>query len=52
MDISTSKIESFHFIVVLKEATFECIAKNLKVAYTADSRDDAFIYVRKRFSEH
>ena len=52
MAVPEKRVESFHFIILLKEATFECIAKTLRVAFTAKSMDEAFTYVRQRFAEH
>lgn len=42
----------FHFIAPMKEATFECIASNLKIVHRAKGFEDAFSYVRMRFSQH
>ncbi len=41
-----------HFIVPLKEATFECIAKSLKVVLFAKNFSEAHAYVCQKFSEH
>ena len=37
-----------HFIILLKEATFECVAESLKVEQFARTFDDAFVYVQQR----
>ncbi len=42
----------FHFIATMKESTFECIASNLKIAHRAKGFEEAFLYVRTRFSQH
>jgi hypothetical protein len=42
----------YHFIVPLKEATFECLASGLKIAHRANSYEDAFHYARQRFEQH
>jgi hypothetical protein len=52
MGASNKPTQHFHFIVTLKEATFECIAEGLKVAHTVSSLEEAFSYVRERFSKH
>lgn len=44
--------KQFHFIAPMKETTFECIASGLKVAHRAVGFDEAFAYVRHRFSQH
>jgi hypothetical protein len=41
-----------HFIILLKEKTFECIAESLAVERYADTFDAAFAYVLKRMNEH
>ncbi|MGD9171071.1 MAG: hypothetical protein PVI97_13560 [Candidatus Thiodiazotropha sp.] len=52
MKVSTDRKKLFHFIIPLKEATFECIASSLKIAHRAKNYDEAFIYVRERFAQH
>ncbi len=42
----------FHFIMPLKEATFECLAGDIQVRGYHRDFDDAFKYVRSRFAEH
>ena len=41
-----------HFIVMLKEMTFECIASSLVVVKYCISFDEAFAYVIERLKEH
>jgi hypothetical protein len=41
-----------HFIVKLKEATFECIASSLTVERFFKSFDEAFLHLIGRFKEH
>ena len=41
-----------HFIVTLKEATFECSAKNLRVVKFAEDFEEAFSYVSGKLAEH
>jgi len=41
-----------HFILPLKEATFECIAASIEVERFCDTFDEATSYVFKKFSEH
>jgi len=52
METPPARNKLFHFIATLKQATFECIASGLKVVHRADGFDDAFAYVRQRFSQH
>jgi len=52
VDVPTDRRRLYHFIAPMKEATFECIASGLKIAHRAKGFDDAFAYVRKRFSQH
>ena len=49
---STSQEELLHFIISLKEATFECIAERLVVVAYVPDFDEAFKYVIQRFSQH
>ena len=48
----TTESPQRHFIVPLKEATFECIATSLKVVLYAKNFNEAHAYVWQRFSEH
>jgi hypothetical protein len=41
-----------HFIVTLKELTFECLASDLIVKSYATDFPSAFLYVQSRFNEH
>jgi hypothetical protein len=41
-----------HFIILLKERTFECIAESLVVERYADTFGQAFQYVIQRMKEH
>ncbi|WP_143479649.1 hypothetical protein [Aquipseudomonas alcaligenes] len=41
-----------HFVICLKELTFECIANELSVAQYAQDFPTALSYVQTRFSEH
>ena len=41
-----------HFVVALKEATFECLADSMRVERICASFDEAFAYVRERIAEH
>ncbi len=41
-----------HFIITLKESTFECIADELKVVKFVSSYDIAFEYVLAEFKKH
>jgi len=41
-----------HFIVALKEATFECLAGSIRVDHICTSFEEAFAYVRNRIAEH
>jgi hypothetical protein len=41
-----------HFIVLLKEQTFECIATKLTVRLFAKNFAEAYSYVQQRFAEH
>jgi hypothetical protein len=43
---------SRHFVVTLKEATFECIASSLAVERFFKTFDEAYAYVIGRFKEH
>jgi hypothetical protein len=52
MQVSSDDTKLFHFIAPLKEATFECIASGLKIAFRAKNHEAAFAYVRHRFSQH
>ena len=52
MTVPEEHHKQFHFIVPLKEKTFECIASGLRVAHRAAGFDEAFAYVRYRFSQH
>ena len=49
---ASSKSPLFHFVVPLKEATFECIARDIRVQGFHRDFDGAFSYVRTRFQEH
>ena len=40
-----------HFLVALKEATFECLAHSLRVERICASFDEAFAYVREKIAE-
>jgi hypothetical protein len=44
--------DSKHFIVLLKERTFECIAMALTVRLYAKDFAEAYTYVQQRFAEH
>ncbi len=52
MQLPTGSRMLYHFIIPMKEATFECIASGLKVAHRVKSYEEAFAYVRERFSQH
>lgn len=41
-----------HFVVTLKEATFECIAEELTVVEYVRDYDAAFAYVLSEFKKH
>jgi len=41
-----------HFIVLLKEATFECVATELKVAHYARNWAEAYSYAQSGFQAH
>lgn len=41
-----------HFIITLKELTFECVAESLTVKHFAKDFPSAFTYVQSRFEEH
>ena len=41
-----------HFLLPLKEATFECIAESLTVECYCDSYDAAFAHVKQRLAEN
>ena len=43
---------SKHFVITLKEATFECIAEDLTVVEYAPDYDAAFAYVISEFMKH
>ncbi len=40
-----------HFMILLKEATFECVAESMTVERYAGTFDEAFRYVSRRVSE-
>lgn len=48
----SSRAKVFHFIVPLKESTFECLSHDLRVCKFCPSFDEAFKYVIGRFGEH
>jgi len=53
MEVSAeTKSSLFHFIVPLKEATFEWFARDIQVRGYHRGFDEAFSYVRSRFHEH
>lgn len=41
-----------HFIVLLKENTFECLARELSVQLFAKDFSEALEYVHRKLSEH
>ena len=47
-----SRSDLRHFIVALKEATFECIAKSMTVELFAETFEIAMDHVNKKMSEH
>jgi hypothetical protein len=49
---SASRSELRHFIVCLKETTFECLSSGLVVKNYAENFPTALAYVHARFSEH
>ena len=49
--VSSSK-SGRHFVVLLKEQTFECIATELTVRLFAKDFAEAYLYVQQRFKEH
>ncbi len=52
MNPTFSKRQQFHFIVPLKEGTFECLAGGLQLRGYFPTFDEAFNYVLERFREH
>ena len=48
----SSRDDLRHFLIALKETTFECIAKSLTVETFAPSYDDAFAHVIKKMGEY
>lgn len=45
-------VKRSHFMITLKEKTFECLASSLVVDHFAESFEDAFTYVIRQFNEH
>ena len=52
MGWTPSNASSKHFVITLKEATFECIAEDLTVVEYAPDYDAAFAYVISEFMKH
>jgi hypothetical protein len=48
----SSRVKLRHFIILLKERTFECVAESLAVELYADTFDEAFAHVIQRMKEH
>jgi len=51
-EVSVSKGDRRHFLIRLKEGTFECIARELSVRLYAKSHAEAFEFVRLLFADH
>lgn len=52
IELPKSESNSKHFVVTLKETTFECIAERLAVVHFADTYAAAFDYVVAKLNEH
>jgi hypothetical protein len=52
MDWKPSNSLSKHFVITLKEATFECIAEELNVVEYVGDYDAAFEFVMSEFKKH
>ena len=48
----SSKSAPRHFMICLKEATFECLAREMSVTRFFKDFQEAFAHVQARFSEH
>jgi hypothetical protein len=48
----STPVELHHFLIALKEATFECVAESMTVETYAETFDAAFAHVMKKLAEH